>query len=102
VTPEERETERERLQSFTWPNEIRKNLLQYGWTQEDIVAAAADGWALYPVGNHLVLRSAAGAEYELFLTAPDTPAKVKALWLMQAVGHSTEIEKLQATMEKLG
>ena len=77
----------------------------YGWTPEDQEAAVNDGWALElsadakwlifsPVNN--------GDEFEVFAQAPETLAKMKAIWLMEAHGTSTEKRRMHEALEEFG
>jgi len=68
-------------------------------TEEDTLEGLNHGWMIYVFdGEHLLVSSSDftseahrnRSEYEMFADAPETEAKLKALWLLKEAGREAE------------
>ena len=105
ITAEDRVEAKVKLQAQEKNFGLDVLLVSFGWTLDDHQAAVNDGWALMSTHDlkRVMLAPTMPKEHVMFVTAPDSPHKAKALWLLLS-GHGSIIDTraLKVALEKFG
>lgn len=105
ITAEDRMAAKVKLQAQEEAFDLGVLRVNFGWTWDDHQAAVNDGWALMATidRKRMMLAPTMPKEHVMFVTAPDSPHKAKALWLLLS-GHGSIIDTraLKVALEEFG